>query len=257
MTRTSDELLLWYAQPAAEWVEALPIGNGRMGGMVFGGVETERLQLNEDTLWSGGPRDWNNPRAREVLPEVQRLIAAGDYVAADALCKQMQGPYNQSYQPLGDLYLRFNAAAPPADYRRELDLHIAIARVQYRIGDVTFTREVFASAPDQVIVARLTADRPAAISFTATLDTLHPHRVETQGAHGLTLTGKCPAHVAPSYDNVADSIVYDQDGEGMTFDIRVAAIAEGGQIAATAEGLRVEGADAVTILLAPASERSR
>src|SRR5437762_1170768 len=132
MTSTPDELLLWYDRPAHAWVEALPIGNGRLGAMVFGGVEIERLQLNEDTLWSGGPRDWNNPRARDVLPEVRRLIAAGDYVAADALCKQMQGPYNQSYQPLGNLSLRFDVAAPPVDYRRELDLQTAIARVRYR-----------------------------------------------------------------------------------------------------------------------------
>src|SRR5262245_57406295 len=92
------DLILWYRQPAARWVEALPIGNGRLGAMVFGGVASERLQLNEDTLWSGGPRNWDNPRAREVLPEVRRRLAAGDYASADALCREMQGLYTQSYQ---------------------------------------------------------------------------------------------------------------------------------------------------------------
>src|SRR3954467_3114781 len=104
----SDELRLWYARPADRWVEALPVGNGRLGAMVYGGVETERLQLNEDTLWSGGPVDGNNPHAKEVLPVVRRLIAAGDYLAANLLCKQMQGPFVQSYQPLGDLHLHFD-----------------------------------------------------------------------------------------------------------------------------------------------------
>src|SRR4051794_31030015 len=96
------DLILWYQQPAQQWVEALPVGNGRLGAMVFGGVATERLQLNEDTLWSGGPTDWNNPQAKDVLPEVRRLIFAGKYVETDALCRKMQGPYNQSYEPLGD-----------------------------------------------------------------------------------------------------------------------------------------------------------
>jgi alpha-L-fucosidase 2 len=180
---------LWYRRPAQQWVEALPIGNGRLGAMVFGGVETERLHLNEDTLWSGGPRDWNNPGAREVLPEVRRLIAAGDYIAADVLCKRMQGPYTQSYQPLGDLLLDVNVGEPAVEYRRELDLRMALAHVRYRAGDITYTREVFASAPDQVIVMRLSADQPGQISFTARLTTPHPSRVAVEGATGLTLTG--------------------------------------------------------------------
>ena len=126
MTAGHNDLVLWYPEPAAEWVAALPIGNGRLGAMVFGGVATERLQLNDDTLWSGGPRDWDVPRAREVLPEIRRLILAGDYGAADELCKQIQGPYNESYQPLGDLFLDFDASGPADAYRRALDLHTAV-----------------------------------------------------------------------------------------------------------------------------------
>src|SRR5690242_9852685 len=134
MHATKDELRLWYDRPANSWVEALPVGNGRLGAMVFGGVEVGHLQLNEDTLWSGGPRDWNNPAAREVLPEIRRLIAAGDYAAADALCKQMQGPFTQSYQPLGDMYVRADVARTPSGYRRDLDLRTGIASVQYEAG---------------------------------------------------------------------------------------------------------------------------
>ena len=164
---TLPDLALHYRQPARAWVEALPIGNGRLGAMVFGGAAQERLQLNEDTLWSGGPRDWNNPRAREVLPEVRRLLFAGKYAEADQLCGQMQGPFNQSYLPLGDLLLTFDGAEAPTAYRRWLDLDSAIAAVRYSIGDATFTREAFASAPHQAIVIRLSCDRPARISFTA------------------------------------------------------------------------------------------
>src|SRR5215469_9237419 len=97
---------LHYDKPAATWTEALPLGNGRLGAMVFGGVELERLALNEDTLWSGAPSDWNNPHAQEVLPEVRRLIRDGDYTSADRLCKEMMGPYTQSYLPLGNLTIR-------------------------------------------------------------------------------------------------------------------------------------------------------
>ncbi len=252
MTTTTDNLL-WYPAPAAAWVEALSVGNGRLGAMVFGGVDVERLALNDDTFWSGGPRDWDNPEARAVLPEVRRLLAAGDYAAATALCREMQGPFNQSYQPLGDLALRFDHAASPADYRRELDLQTAITTVAYRCAGVTFRREVFASAPDDVIVVRLTTDRPGAVSFVAALATPHPHTVASGSADGLVLAGKGPAHVAPSYYDVPDPVVYDADGEGMSFAVRIAVSAEGGQVTVGQEGLRVVGADAVTLVLAAAT----
>src|SRR5208282_3655145 len=102
------EAVLWYKQPAGKWTDALPIGNGRLGAMVFGGVAAERLQLNEDTLWSGAPRPWNNPEAKQHLEEVRSLVLdRQDYAGGDRLCRQMQGPYNQSYQPLGDLHLEW------------------------------------------------------------------------------------------------------------------------------------------------------
>src|SRR3954451_11587487 len=149
----SDPLLLWYDRPANGWVEALPIGNGRLGAMVFGGVETERLQLNEDTLWSGYARDTAQPRARDYLSEVRRsVIDEGRYVEAGELTKKMQGPFTQSYQPLGNLYLRFAHGDSATDYRRELDLGAAVTRVTYRIGDARLSREVFATAVDQVLV---------------------------------------------------------------------------------------------------------
>lgn len=133
----SNPLALWYKQPAKLWTEALPVGNGRLGAMVFGGVDSERLQLNEDTLWSGAPKDWNNPAAKAVLPEVRRLLRQQKYTEADALCKKMQGPYNQSYLPLADLHLQFEGLADPTNFRRELNLDTAIATTTFQSGQTT------------------------------------------------------------------------------------------------------------------------
>ena len=252
--RANDELCLWYDQPAEQWVEALPVGNGRLGAMIFGGIQQEHLQLNEDTLWSGEPHEWNNLRAREVLPEVRRLLAEGDYVAADQLCRQMQGAFNESFQPLGDLLLTFDlhaldSVATPTDYRRALDLHTAIASVRYTLNGVTYTRELFASAPDQLLVLRLSADKPAMLSFTATLGTPHPQQIIVEAPNVLVARGLGPSHVAPSYYKVAEPIIY-AEGRGIGFAIRVEAACEGGTCSVTAEGIRVEGATAVTLRLA-------
>jgi alpha-L-fucosidase 2 len=249
-----SDLMLWYRQPADQWVEALPIGNGRLGAMTFGGVASERLQLNHDTLWSGAPSDWNNPRAREVLPELRALIFAGKYAEADRLARQMQGPYGQSYLPLGDLHIQFEHRAPPDTYQRWLDLDSAIAGVRYTLGGATFTREVFASAPDQTIIVRLSCDRPGSISFTAALGSQLRHDV-TASITQLELTGRAPRHVAPSYYQVAEPIIYDhgQDGDGMRFVACLQAIAEGGRVSLGDAQLRVEGADSVTLFLAAAT----
>ena len=159
----ASHLTLWYRRPAQQWVEALPVGNGRLGAMVFGGIERERLQLNEDTLWSGGPREWNNPNAPKVLAEVRRLIAEEKYVEADRAARGMQGPYTQSFEPLGDLVLGFEHGDIARGYRRQLDLQSAVAEVRYSVGGVNYVRELFSSHPDQVIVVRLSADKPGMI----------------------------------------------------------------------------------------------
>jgi alpha-L-fucosidase 2 len=229
------------------------VGNGRLGAMVFGGVGSEHLQLNEATLWSGGPSDWNNPGARAILPQVRAAIFAGDYLKATELSKKMQGPYNQSYQPMGDLRLHFNgdAAGAPASYERSLDLDRAIATVRYRVATATFTREVFSSFPDQVIVVRLTCDQPGRVGFTASVDSPLRYAVQTDGANTLILRGRAPAHVDPSYLQTNDPIRYD-DGpnpEGMTFDLRVRVLAEGGTLTRGGSTLTVAQANAVTLLL--------
>jgi alpha-L-fucosidase 2 len=244
-------LTLRYTRAAARWVEALPVGSGRLGGMVFGGVGTERIQLNDDTLWSGGPRDWNNPGAREVLPEVRAAIFGGRYADADALTKRMMGPYTESYLPMGDLHIVFDHGDIAAGYRRSLDLRSAVATTTFRVGDVRFTREVLASAPARVVVVRLTADRPGQLRFTARLTSLLHHTIHaTQNA--LALSGRAPAHVDPSYFAQSHPVRYEDDA-GMHFGIHVGAAPEGGRIVITRDGLRVDEADAVTLVVSSAT----
>jgi alpha-L-fucosidase 2 len=249
----ADSLILKYTQSAGQWTEALPVGNGRLGAMVFGGITNEHLQLNEATLWSGAPRDWNNPGAKAILPQVRAAIFAGDYVKAGELCKKMQGPYNESYQPLGDLRITFPGSENIASnsYERRLDLDRAVVTVRYRDGDATFTREMFSSYPDQVIVIRLTCDQPARISFSATADSLLHHSSKTEGTNMLVLSGKAPAHVDPSYLDSQNPVIYDTgaNAEGMSFDLHVCALAEGGNVSCNGEILSVTNANAVTLLL--------
>ena len=185
--------VLFYRQPAKEWVEALPVGNGRLGGMVFGGVPAERIQLNEDTFWSGGPYDPINPEALSSLPKVRQLIREGRYQEAQDLADQKlmgQPRHLQTYQPLGDLRILVEGHDHLAEYRRELDLDRAVVRVRYRIGDTTFTREVFSSAPDQAIVVRLTREGPARLRVGVTLDSKHPFAVRPQAPGRLLMAGR-------------------------------------------------------------------
>jgi alpha-L-fucosidase 2 len=252
MAQADKNLTLWYTTPARQWIEALPVGNGRLGAMVFGGVQHERIQLNEDTLWSGGPKDWNNPHAQEVLPEVRRAVLDGDYVKADELSKQMQGPFNQSYMPLGDLHLTFSDSEEYVDYYRDLSLDTALAATRYTANGALFSREIFASYPDQVIVIRLTCREPGRHSFVAQLSSVLHYTNDHEGDM-LILRGKCPAHVEPSYrGNMPNTVVYD-DREGMTFEVHLRALADGGTMSVDKDEIRVSDANAVTLIISAAT----
>ena len=172
-TERPPEFTLWYDKPAAKWEEALPVGNGVLGAMVFGGVASERFQLNTNSLWSGGEQDADNPAALQALPKIRELLFAGKYAEAQELTNRTQvcigkgdkGSFG-SYSTLGDLHLTFDDHADhPTDYVRELRLDDAIARTTYRLNGVTFTRETFSTYRDDVLVTRITADRPGKISF--------------------------------------------------------------------------------------------
>ena len=170
----SEPLSLWYRQPATVWTSALPVGNGRQSAMMFGGIDSEVLCLNEDTLWAGGPYTPDNPESLAALPEVRKLIWDGKYAEAQRLIsrKMMAKPLGQlPYQPIGDVLLSFPPVAEAESYHRELNLHTATTTVQFTSNGTTFTRELFASAPDNVIVLHLTASKPGQISFKLSMRT--------------------------------------------------------------------------------------
>jgi alpha-L-fucosidase 2 len=227
--------VLWYRQPAATWHEALPVGNGRIGALVHGGAESELLNLNEGSVWSGRAGYVEKPEVLQHLPRVRELLFAGKHAEADALVKQhmttVPRPDYGSFQPLGDLRLEFETdIAHTRDYRRELDLDRAVVRTTFKRGSVTHTREVFCSAPGGVLVIRLTASRPGLITFRGVLGRLGAV-TRADGADAVLMTGRC------------------SEG-GTEFAVALRAIAEGGRIAATDNALTVERANAVTLLLA-------
>ena len=239
-------LTLWYTQPAARWEEALPIGNGRIGAMVFGDAIQERLQLNEDTLWAGGPYDPSNPDALRALPEVRALVFAGRY--GDALkladASMMSKPLRQMpYQNVGDLLLSFGGAdgQPLQDYRRELNLDSATVTVSFRKGGIRYTRETFASPVDQVIVVRLTADRRKALSFDATF--------RPPGANDSVQILVEDGDLVMRGRNLAQ---YGITG-ALTWEARARIVAERGHVTSSPAALSVANANSATLLIAMAT----
>ena len=243
-------LQLWYSRPAQKWTEALPVGNGRLGAMVFGGTEHERLQFNEDTLWTGQPHEYQHEGAVEYLPIVRKLLFEGKQREAEKLAmKQMMSvPLRQEkYQPFGDLRLHFPGHDKPTDYRRELDIDSGMATVRYRIEDTMFTREVFASFPDQVLVVRLTSDKPGQLTFMATMDSPHP---DTQTllvgkSKSLVLTGQLRGISGRQLEGRVPSV--------LKFEARLGWQAQGGKVKVTNDGLEVKDADSATLVLAAAT----
>lgn len=240
--RAASPLTLWYRQPAVKWTEALPIGNGRLGAMVFGGTDREHLQLNEDTLWAGGPYDPDNTNALAALPEVRRLVFAGQYDDASRLIsdKMMAVPLRQMpYETVGDLFLDFPTNTVAEDYRRNLDLDSAVAGVSYTVGGVLFDRQIFSSPMDQVIVIRLTADQPGRISFRAGLATPQNAALTVENGDTLVLSG------------------VNGDARGikgvLKFQARVRVLADGGTTRAGTNTVSVANANTVTILVAIAT----
>ena len=246
---SASNLTLWYKQPAAKWVEALPVGNGRLGAMVFGGIAQEHLQLNEGTVWAGRNLDRNNPEALKSLPEIRKLLFAGKAVEASALAdRTMIGIPRRlpPYQTLGDLTIQFEEQSNPANYRRDLDLDAGVASVSYVIDGARYQREIFSSFPNQVIVIRLSCTQKGKISFTATLNREADSRTASAGSDEVVMTGQ--------------AVVRDgrhegwEDKGGAHFQAILKARIEGGTVASADGKLSVKNADAVTLLLAAGTD---
>lgn len=193
---SSQEHKLWYSEPAKEWVEALPIGNGRLGGMIYGGVDKEEIQLNEETVWGGGPHSNNNPEALKTLPEVRRLIFNGENLKAQQLIdKTFRTPHNgMPYQTIGSLFLSFAGHDNFTDYYRDLSLSDAVSTTQYKVNGVTYIREVFSSLTDNVIVMKIAADKKNALNFKAFYNSPMKSVQVKKSGKKLILTGKGTDH---------------------------------------------------------------
>ncbi|UCD52426.1 MAG: glycoside hydrolase family 95 protein, partial [Phycisphaerales bacterium] len=246
---SESELKLWYAEPAAEWMQALPVGNGRLGAMVFGGTAEARYQLNEDSLWCGGPHDYARDGAAQYLPQIRQLLFEGKQREAEQLAMEhfMSTPLRQvPYQPFGDLRLTFPGHDEVEAYHRQLDLDTAIARTTYRVDGVTYTRETFVSFPDQVVVVRLSCDQPGALNLSATL-TSPNEDVQTQAAGDDTLAIRGRARDFTLRGNT-ETI----PGQ-VRFEGRCRVKLNGGQATVDDEQITVENANAATLMIAMAT----
>jgi alpha-L-fucosidase 2 len=250
-----DDLRLWYNKPASAWEEALPLGNAKTGAMVFGGVVTERFQLNDNTLWSGYPGDGgNNANGPKVLPQVREQIFAGNWDSATTLWKQMQGPYSARYLPLADLWLKnaMQDSVTPV-YYRDLDISNAVSTTKYTVGGISYQREVFISHPDKIMVIRITSGRKGSINFVTTLTSKLKFKTSVVANDYLVLKGKAPKFVA-NRDYEPKQVVYDDwNGEGMNFEVHVKVVAQGGRVKRANDEIQVSDADAVTIYVSEAT----
>lgn len=253
----TKENRLWYRQPATRWEEALPIGNGRLGGMVYGGASDEQIQLNEDTLWSGFPRDTIQYSSQRYLKQTRELIMSGQYSEAEQLLnREMLGRDVEAYQPMGHFKLQHDEldGIPYDEFERELDLHTGIATTKYSYKAIRYVREVYASATDDLMICTITADRMGSVNVSVSLDSPHPYNVQASG-DALTLFSRCPSHVESNYfRDHPESVIYEED-RGTAYAMRLAATATGKNAEVTVmDGrLHIQGADQVIFYLTAAT----
>ena len=249
---------LWYKEPASTWTEALPLGNGRLGAMVFGGVKDELLQINEATLWSGGPVKHNvNPEAITYLPKARAALFNNQFDSADYYTKKMQGLYSQNYLPLANvsIHQQLPDTAPTA-YYRDLNIGDALSVTKFVVNGISYKRELFISAPAQVMVLRITADKAKQLTLDIGLKSLLRYQNKKGNNDELILHGKAPAHSDPSYynDNKEPVIYGDASGcNGMRFEIIVKAMHKDGSLTTDTGGIHITNASEVTLLFSAAT----
>jgi len=249
--KINPSMVLWYEQPAANWTEALPVGNGRLGAMVYGETANEIIQFNEETLWTGHPHDYAHKGAYKVLDELRRLLWDGKQDEAHQLGNErfMSQPFGQlSYQPFGNILLQFPGHEEVVDFKRLLSLEDAISSVSYEVEDVKFRREVFASVPDQAIVIHLEASKRGALEFTVGLDSPHSRYEVTSDGDVLVMRGRAnnyPSELARRGKPYPES--------RLSFEARIKVLSEGGELQSDGDVLRVQGAKNATIYLVAAT----
>jgi alpha-L-fucosidase 2 len=247
----SQRSVLHFAQPAATWPDALPVGNGRLGAMVFGNPMVDRVQLNEESIWDGERRDRNNPKAAEAVPKIRDLLFAGKIAEAEALATtdMLSIPQRMPcYQTLGDLRLDFSASGLTADakvenYRLELNLDTAVAKTSFTHAGTSYVREVFSSAPDQVIVVRMTANGPGRIGFAARMDRPAHFSTSSSGSHRLVMAGEA----IPVNDN--PGLPVKENPVGIRFHSELLALTKGGTVTSDGGLLTVMNSTAVTLFI--------
>ncbi|MBD1393269.1 glycoside hydrolase family 95 protein [Mucilaginibacter glaciei] len=255
---SQQPLKLWYKQPAKRWTQALPIGNGRIGAMIFGGTSNELIQLNESSLWSGNPVSPSmNPNAYQYLAKVREAVAGGDYKKAAELSKNMQGNYSQSYLPLGDLKIKQDfGSSKVSAYYRDLDISNAIATTKFKVKGVMYTRQLFTSAADQVMVMRITADKPKSISLKLSTNSQLKYTTSVMDNNVLAMRGEAPAKAYPVYLNKKNALEYNDAAapcRGMRFILLTKAIQKGGSVSVDTTGTTIKNATEVLVLLSTAT----
>lgn len=237
----ADDLKLWYQQPAKVWTEALPLGNSRLGAMVYGGVVNEQIQLNEETVWGGGPHRNDSPKAFGVLPKVRELIFAGREKEAEKVMADnfFTGQHGMPFQTIGSLMLEFDGHADYSNYRRDLDLERAVASVRYKIGEVNYTRTIFTSLVDNALIIRIEADKLGAVNFTTRYSTPYKEYEIKKNGKSLLLSGHGSAH-----EGIPGAI---------RFETRTQIKAEKGKVNVTNDCIEVKGADAAVIYVTAAT----
>ncbi|MBI1228026.1 MAG: glycoside hydrolase family 95 protein [Bacteroidetes bacterium] len=246
--------ILWYDRPAEFFEETLVLGNGKVGASVFGGVAVDSMFLNDATLWSGGPVDRNmNPEAHTWLPAVREALANEDYAAADSLNKHLQGAFSQSFAPLGTMYLSFqHEKGEVKNYYRELDIEQAVSTVRYEVNGVKFQREYFISAPDSVMVIRLTSGKKGALNFDLNFKSLLKYNVSS-GNEKLLASGYVPTKAEPSYrGNMPDAVVFDEK-KGTRFAAQFALKHGDGKVSTTESALSLKGGTEALIFVSIAT----
>ena len=241
----SQTLKLWYKAPAGSFIQALPVGNGRLAAMVYGGTAEEIINLNEESFWTGGPVNNNpNPEAPSFLPKIRKALDNNDYALADELSKKMQGNYSSAYSPIGDLILKQKYEGEVSNYYRELDIAKAIATTRFNVGKNKFIREVFISAPDQLMVIHLTSSTPKTLNFQVSTKSLQKAISKADGKE-LIMSGNAPIAI--------DTIRWGDECKGMRFQVRIKSIENDGKETVNENGIRISEATTVTLVLSIAT----